>query len=173
MKSTSWFLLALLTIVAVQRFKGGGGGPALNREAPPISAPLASGERFELSEHQGQVVLLDFWATWCPPCRASLPALSAVRAHYQGQKDVWIGTVNKERLPAKRLTAFLTQLNAELPIVRDTRGFINAHYQVSALPTMVLIGRDGRVKRTQVGLPYSDPQALKRHLIKMIDQERE
>ena len=120
-----------------------------------------------------KVLVIDFWATWCPPCRASLPALSAVRAHYQGQSDVWIGTVNKERLPAARLTAFLAQLNAELPIVRDTRGFINAHYKVSALPTMVLIGRDGRVKRTQVGLPYSDPQALKRHLIKLIDQERE
>ena len=171
MKSTSWFILALLTLFALQRFKDSG-GPPTNQQAPEISAKLASGELFKLSEHKGQVVLLDFWATWCPPCRASLPALSEVRAHYQGDERVWVGTVNKERLPTTRLSAFFKQLKVTLPIVLDNSGRINARYQVSALPTMVIIGKDGLVKRTQVGLPYSDTEALKRHLIKLIEQEK-
>ena len=85
---------------------------------------------------------------------------------------MWVGTVNKERLPTTRLSAFFKQLKVTLPIVLDNSGRINARYQVSALPTMVIIGKDGLVKRTQVGLPYSDTEALKRHLIKLIEQEK-
>jgi len=171
MDKTAWVLLLLMC--AVLAFQAGKrGGPPLNQEAPEISASLLEGGTFTLGEQKGKVILLDFWATWCPPCRASLPALSAVSRHYQGAPDVWVGGVNDERLSAKRLKDFLKGMKVDLPVILDRRGQVNARYRVSALPTMVLIGKDGLVKKTQVGLPYSDPVKLERHLTQLIEEAR-
>lgn len=171
MDRTAWILLA--TLCATLWFNTGRrGGPAVNQAAPQISASLLEGGTFKLEEQKGKVVLLDFWATWCPPCRASLPVLSELSARYQGSPDVWVGSVNKEQLPPERLQSFLKNMKVEVPVILDRRGAVNARYHVSALPTMVLIGKDGLVKKTQVGLPYSDPAQLKRHLTQLIEEAR-
>lgn len=171
MNKTSWVLLAMLIAVLVYRV-GKRSGPPLNESAPQISASLLDGGVFNLEEQRGKVILLDFWATWCPPCRASLPALSAVSKHYQDDQDVWVGSVNHERLSTEDLTKFMTQLRVDFPVILDRRGQVNARYRVSALPTMVLIGKDGLVKKTQVGLPYSDSTQLEQHLIHLIEEAR-
>jgi thiol-disulfide isomerase/thioredoxin len=171
MNKASWVLLAMLLGVVFTR-AGQRGGPELNRAAPDIKAPLLSGESFHLNEQRGKVILLDFWATWCPPCRASLPALSAVAERYRGSADVWVGGVNKERLSSQRLRDFLSDMKVSAPVILDRRGQVNARYQVSALPTLVLIGKDGLVKKTQVGLPFTNPDRLAQHLIKLIEEAR-
>ena len=171
MNRTSWVLLAMLVGVMVFR-SGHRGGPPVNESAPQISASLLEGGSFNLSEHKGKVIVLDFWATWCPPCRASLPALGALSARYQGDPSVWIGSVNKERLSPQRLRRFLAEMNVQVPVILDRTGQVNARYQVSALPTMVMIGRDGLVSKTQVGLPYSDPKRLEGHLVELIEQAK-
>ncbi len=172
-KWTSWALLGLLSAVVIQRAReSSGGGPLLHMDAPAVEAPLATGEPFSLAAHKGKVVLLDFWATWCPPCRATLPSLSAVRARYAQDPDVWIGTVNDERLSPERLSAFLHDLGADLPIIVDARGAISRQYNVTHLPTLVLIGRDGKVREAHAGAPARTPRGVEERLTRLIEEAK-
>ena len=172
-KWTSWVLLGLLTALVINKAReSGGGGPLINAEAPAVEATLASGEPFSLAAHKGKVVVLDFWATWCPPCRATLPSLSAVRARYAADPSVWIGTVNDERLSPERLSGFLRDLGADLPIIIDSRGSISRRYSVSYLPTVVVIGPDGRVHDASSGLPARTPAGVEEHLVGLIEGAR-
>ncbi|MBM4291825.1 MAG: TlpA family protein disulfide reductase [Deltaproteobacteria bacterium] len=172
-KWTSWVLLGLLTAVAIHKAReSSDGGPLLNAEAPTVEARLATGEEFSLAARKGQVVLLDFWATWCPPCRASLPTLSAVRARYAADPGVWIGTVNNERLPPERLSAFLRELGADLPIIVDAKGAITRRYGVTHLPTMVVIGADGKVRAARAGVPARSARALEEHIASLIEDAK-
>jgi thiol-disulfide isomerase/thioredoxin len=172
-KWTSWVLLGLLTALVINRAReSGDGGPVINAQAPAVEAALATGERFSLSAHAGKVVVLDFWATWCPPCRASLPSLSAVRARYAADPGVWIGTVNDERLSPERLSTFLRDLGADLPIIVDAKGSISRRYNVHYLPTVVVIGPDGKVHDTSSGLPARTPAGVEEHFVGLIEGAR-
>jgi cytochrome c biogenesis protein CcmG/thiol:disulfide interchange protein DsbE len=124
-------------------------------EAPAFRASVLGGEPTSLGEHRGKVVLLDFWATWCPPCVASMPALQRAHERYQGEGLVVLG-VNQEPNDLASVRAFVARRGLEFPIVVD-EGEVAPAYGVFSFPTSVLVGRDGVIRAVHRG-PVGEAQ---------------
>ena len=119
--------------------------PAASGSGTPSSP--AAGAPF--SEFRGKVILLDFWASWCGPCRNALPNLKRLQAVYGGADFVVISISEDDDESAWQ--AFVSSHNMTWPQRRDSDGSIQSQFGVNALPTYVLIGRDGTVLEKFVG----------------------
>lgn len=122
--------------------------PAVGYPAPDFTLTTVTGETFTLSALRGKPVVLNFWATWCPPCRAELPELQAAHQRYAG--EVVIVGVNQAE-PPTAVTAFAGQVGLSFPLPLDVRGDVNRKYAVRSLPTTFFVDRDGVIRRIQVG----------------------
>ena len=103
----------------------------------------------KLSDLRGRIVVLDFWATWCGPCVASLPKISELAQQYKGA-EVDVITVNIEQTSAE-IRALLDRLKINPVVVLDSDGAVARAYQAQAIPQTVIIDRDGKVKHVIVG----------------------
>jgi cytochrome c biogenesis protein CcmG/thiol:disulfide interchange protein DsbE len=167
-----WVLIVAVVAVLAVSLTGTKGGPKVGGAAPDFSVPMLDGETFSLEEMRGKVVVLDFWATWCRPCRASLPALEQVRDRYKDNPDVFVATVNTDRMPRREeaLTRWMTGRKLTLPVLLDdARQTVRQTYRVKAIPTMVVVGRDGRVDSVQIGLPAKTLGGIKDHVIEAVE----
>jgi thiol-disulfide isomerase/thioredoxin len=120
--------------------------------APPFTLARADGTpgHVALAELRGQVVVLDFWATWCPPCLAMLPTMHELHAEW-GQRGVTFVGVNSDGgIEPDALRAFLLQHDVPYPVVLD-EGEVNRLYKVRALPELVVVGKDGTIRKTFLG----------------------
>jgi peroxiredoxin len=124
--------------------------------APDFSLPDLAGQSVTLSDLRGQVVVLNIWATWCPPCRAEMPALQAVYADYAG-RDLLVLAVNStvQDDPAA-IAPFLAENGLTFPVLLDGDGTVTGAYQVRSLPTTFFIGRDGVIREVVVGGPMAE-----------------
>lgn len=119
---------------------------ALTWAAP---ATLAADDPLDLERFHGKVVVIDFWASWCAPCRQSFPWLNEMQAKYRDRGLVIIGVnVDRERAEAER---FLQQTPADFNIVYDPEGTLAARYQVPGMPSSYVIGRDGQQAGVHIG----------------------
>lgn len=126
--------------------------PAPGFELAGLSQPV------RLDQYKGKVVYLDFWASWCGPCRQSFPWMNAVQKKWAAQGLVVLGV----NLDAKAADAaqFLQAHPAEFTVAFDPKGQTPALYQVKGMPTSVLIGRNGKVLFQHAGFRPSDTAAL-------------
>jgi len=126
--------------------------------APEIAAKKDAATPLRLSAYKGQVVLLDFWASWCGPCKQSFPWMNALHAKYaaQGLRIVAVN-VDPRREDGER---FLAQRPAQFLVGWDPDGATPAAYEVKAMPSSVLIGADGRVLHVHAGFRDEDAAAL-------------
>ncbi|MDX9755227.1 MAG: redoxin family protein, partial [bacterium] len=105
-----------------------------------------------LAAHKGKnVVVLDFWASWCPPCRTMMPMIERLSALYQGKNVVFYSINQKES--EKKINLFLSKQGFQSTILLDPDGAIGQLYGVQSIPHVVLVGKDGKVKKTITGLP--------------------
>jgi len=118
------------------------GSVLLNHPAPDFEARTIAGEKVKLSELQGKVVMLDFWASWCPPCRAELPAVAKIYSKYRDRGLVVYGVNDEGRTIARK---YLEKAGLTLPTLDDSSEKAHRMYRVSAIPTVYLIGADGKV----------------------------
>ena len=126
-----------------------GEGARVGERAPVFSATTLSGERISLAELQGKLVVLNFWASWCGPCRSEMPALEAAAKRTAGQPIVFLGVNVQE--PPETVRAFVAELGLTFPILPDPTGEIARTYQVRALPTTFFIDREGRLREQFTG----------------------
>jgi thiol-disulfide isomerase/thioredoxin len=119
--------------------------------APEFSYRDAAGNDVSLSDLRGQVVLLNFWATWCPPCVYEMPFLE--EAHQQMPENTIILAVNVGE-NADTVSAFLTEHGLTLPVILDRSGAIAQLYRAFQMPTSVIIDADGIINQYKVG-PFS------------------
>ncbi|MFH2102486.1 MAG: TlpA disulfide reductase family protein [Chloroflexota bacterium] len=107
--------------------------------APNFSLPNLDGDLISLSAQRGQVVVINFWATWCPPCRAEMPALQRIYSEYQdrGLIVLAINLTSQDRLNA--INPFIQNNNLTFPILLDQEGIVSHLYKVTALPTTFFI----------------------------------
>ena len=122
--------------------------PAIGHPAPEVALANTGGQSFSLADLRGTPVVLNFWATWCPPCRAELPELQAASERLAGQVAI-IG-VNQAEAPADVL-AFASQLELTFEIPLDVQMEASRRYQVRSLPTTFFIDRSGVIRQMQVG----------------------
>jgi thiol-disulfide isomerase/thioredoxin len=121
--------------------------------APALDGKYYSGDAGPLSKNKGKVVLLDFWATWCGPCRATMPALDALYKKYHAKGLEVIG-ISSETL--KELQDFQAAGKQSYPLFNDAGQLTSRQYQAFAYPTLVVIDRQGIIQRIEVG---AHPQA--------------
>ncbi len=126
---------------------GGGGGPAMLAGTPAQSYEVAAlgGGRGSLSEHRGDVVLLNLWATWCTPCRSETPALERLYRQERARGLVVLGVDQGES--AKTVAAFARDMRLTYPILVDQAQRYGGSYAAIGLPTTIIVGRDGKIVR--------------------------
>jgi cytochrome c biogenesis protein CcmG, thiol:disulfide interchange protein DsbE len=111
------------------------------KPASALTVTDLQGNTLALADFRGKIVLLDFWTTWCPPCRADGPALEKLYSAYGGKDLVIVGiSVNEDRGVVKK---FLDEHPHSYPIVLTTENEMPSSYQIAAFPTYIVIGRNG------------------------------
>lgn len=130
-----------------RRTVDGAGGPAALAGAPAVSfdIPRLGGGTDGLGRHRGSVVLMNFWATWCPPCKDEMPALERLYRELRGRGLVVLGIDQGEAAGA--VAPFVRHLGITFPILLDADQQYASSYISVGLPTSVIVGRDGRVVR--------------------------
>ena len=125
--------------------------------APPINLPSLDG-RIDLADMKGKVVYLDFWASWCKPCKQSFPWLSAIKKKFGGEGfEVIAVNLDKERALAD---AFLKAFEINFVVGFDAKGVTARSYQLRGMPSSYLIGRDGKIYASHVGFRNKDKAKL-------------
>ncbi|MDX8412316.1 MAG: TlpA disulfide reductase family protein [Mariprofundaceae bacterium] len=118
--------------------------------APDFSLPSLHGEERRLSDFKGRVVLLHFWATWCAPCRKEMPELHTMWDGYREQ-GLELLCVNVDRGNRKGVESFMQDIGLDFHTLLDAEGAVRNDYEVRALPTTYVIGRDGKFVGRIVG----------------------
>lgn len=129
------------------------------RPRPPFEALSLHNDPVDLSGFQGKVLLLNFWATWCPPCRAELPSLQALPEWF-GEEKVAVLALNFQEA-GRTVRRFMESSGLSLPVALDASGAIARAWGVRAFPTTVVIDRKGRPQRVIQGeVDWVSPVAL-------------
>ncbi|MDE0028249.1 MAG: TlpA disulfide reductase family protein [Deltaproteobacteria bacterium] len=123
--------------------------PEAFEEAPAFTTTDAAGNKVASEDYRGKVVLLNFWATWCPPCRLEMPDMERLYQEFRGQGLEVVAMNFMET--AEEVTAFAEEQKLTYPMLLDPRSEIAGQYGVMRLPETVLIGRGGEVLGKSIG----------------------
>jgi peroxiredoxin len=122
--------------------------------APDFSLPSNSGKTVNLSQFKGQVVMINFWATWCGPCRQEMPLLEGIYKKYHKMGFTLLGVnVEPDSNPAQ---AWLKQTPVSFPVLFDKESKVSTLYKVSGMPSTVIIDRKGNVQFIHRGYKPGD-----------------
>ena len=117
--------------------------------APDFALKSSTGENLRLSEHRGDVVMVNFWATWCGPCRQEMPLLDELYSRYERVGFRLLG-VNIDDNSSKAMD-MVRELGVTFPVLFDSRKEVSKLYEVNAMPVTVLIDREGTVRYVHHG----------------------
>jgi peroxiredoxin len=138
-------IAAAVVLVPLFRGQNAPSGPSgvVGQSAPVFSLHDDNGATVSLAQYRGKIVVMNLWASWCPPCRAEMPDLQSVAREFAPRGVVVIG-VNEGESP-RRASAFADSLNITFPIWIDDAQQYGRVYAALGLPTTILVGRDGNV----------------------------
>ncbi len=125
--------------------------PLPGRPAPDFTLSTLDGQPVQLSDLQGQPVILNFWATWCSPCRVEMPDLQAAHADHVDDGVVILGVNLTRRDNLDDVPGFLDEFGITYPVVLDERGEVTNLYKVRGQPASVFIDKDGVVNQVFYG----------------------
>ena len=119
------------------------------KPAPDFALKSATGENLRLSEYRGDVVMINFWATWCGPCRQEMPLLDELYARYQRVGFSLLG-VNIDD-DSRRALDMVEELGVRFPVLFDATKEVSKLYDVGAMPVTVIVDREGNVRHVHHG----------------------
>jgi thiol-disulfide isomerase/thioredoxin len=119
-------------------------------KAPNFALKTAEGRVVELSKLQGKVVVVNFWATWCGPCRAEMPGMLEVYSAYKGKGVEFVG-ISVDEGGWKDVTPFVKRMSITYPVVLDDGAVAGAYGGVNAIPTTFIVDRKGNLVTKHVG----------------------
>jgi len=144
--------------------------PQTGFSAPDFTLKTLEGKSITLSDLRGKAVLVNIWASWCPPCRAEMPDIQKAYQTYQSKGFIVLAVDStfQDKLPDA--AAFVEELQLSFPILVDDRGLVTKLYRVQSLPSSFFIGPDGIIKEVVIGGPMADALLISRieNLIKDI-----
>jgi len=168
------FVLGSAWIFITQPVEGAvtGGAIPSPREgfaAPQVDLERLEGDRVRLSDLRGRVVVLNIWASWCPPCRAEMPALQVLHEQRAGQGVVVLGINSTVQDSEQAARDFAAEYGLTFPIALDRDGEATRLYQVRALPSTFFIDRQGIIRRVVVGGPLN-PSVLETTVLELLGE---
>ncbi|HEY6878982.1 MAG TPA: TlpA disulfide reductase family protein [Polyangiales bacterium] len=137
--------------------------------APEIALKDRAGHPVKLAELKGKVVLVDFWASWCGPCREELPVLDALYKKYKERGLVIIG-VGLDR-DTDKLNKFLRALPLSFPVVHDPAGAVADKYEPPKMPSSYIIDKRGLIRHVHAGFKASDKAVLEKELTALLSEK--
>jgi thiol-disulfide isomerase/thioredoxin len=158
------YTLALLTALASAAPTEEG------RPAPAFALPSLTeqGRVVDLASLRGKVVYVDFWASWCGPCRVSFPLLNEIRSELH-ERGFEVVAINVDEYLEDAL-AFLGEIPVDYLVVRDPLGTTPAAYGILGMPTGFLIDREGTVRRVHQGFRKSDGPRLRKEVLEILEE---
>ena len=164
-----WEVLMLMGLVAailwtvVSRVPSAVGAPLSSspspREgflAPDFTLDTLDGKKVTLSELRGKIVIINLWATWCPPCRAEMPALENAYEQYKDSGVIILGLNVTNQDSERDIPPFVKEFGLTFPILLDRDGSVSALYQLRGLPTTYFVNREGIIRTVVVGGPMNE-----------------
>ena len=130
--------------------------PQTGFSAPDFTLESLSGDQITLTDLRGKVVVLNFWASWCTPCRAEMPALNAVYEKFRDQGLVVLGVNTTYQDDEAAARAAIQEWGLTFPIVLDRDKATSDRYRIQAMPTTFFVGRDGVIADMVFGGPMSE-----------------
>ncbi len=130
--------------------------PFAGFEAPDFRVADINGESISLSNYKGQTVLLNFWASWCSPCRAEMPAMERIYQDYKDQGFELLALNSTHQDGKQNAIDFADELNLSFPILFDETGSVSNQYQIQALPSSFFIDGSGMIQEVVIGGPMSE-----------------
>lgn len=166
-RAVSWVLgLGFLAAVAGVSprsdavFLAQGGIPAVGKPAPDFTLKDLDGRTHRLSDHRGQVVFINFWATWCPPCRSEMPSMEALYQIYRDKGLVMLA-VNYKESP-QRVREFMQDFGLSFPALLDRDGKVTRSYGIRGIPATFIVDTQGIVRHVHLGeADWTEPKAKK------------
>jgi thiol-disulfide isomerase/thioredoxin len=151
-------LLALALPAAAEELKPWAGGAT-----PPLELTDLQGKKHSLADYRGKVVLVNFWATWCEPCREEMPSMERLRVSL-AERPFAVLAVNLAE-PESRITKFLDTVPVGFPILLDRDTKTTRAWQAKVLPATYIVGPDGAIRYRHLGdLDWSKPEVRKQIL---------
>jgi cytochrome c biogenesis protein CcmG/thiol:disulfide interchange protein DsbE len=154
------FLMIFIMGLPASAYAVKDGDDALEFTLPVISGGPDAAKEISLSDYKGRVVYLDFWATWCPPCRQTFPWMDEMHAAYEkdGLSIIAVSIDHKRDI----IEHFVKQREPRFLVVQDNKGFTYRNYKIPGMPTSYLIDRDGRIVLRHVGFRARDRKDLEK-----------
>jgi thiol-disulfide isomerase/thioredoxin len=138
------------------------GGPSPERALADLG-----GNEHRLADYRGSVVLVNFWATWCVPCREEMPSIDKLRSSLKG-KPFEVLAVNLAE-PLSRIEKFAAAVPVGFPLLRDADGTVSKAWKAKLLPASFLIGRDGRIRYVAYGELDWSSDAVRARVAELLD----
>jgi len=135
-------------------------------QAPNFTLKSLTGKNLKLSEMAGNVVLINFWASWCGPCREEMPLLNDLHKKYEALGFTVLG-VNVEE-DVKNARGFLKNFPVDFPVVLDNKNQVSKKYNVIAMPTTVVVDRDGNMRFLHKGYKPGDEEKYRKMVKKLV-----
>ncbi|MBN1637624.1 MAG: TlpA family protein disulfide reductase [Ignavibacteriales bacterium] len=123
--------------------------------APDFVLTSTDNKQIELSDYKGKIVILDFFATWCPPCRAGIPDLLSIKEEYKNDVEILGISLDEETGPSatrQDLIPFIKEMNINYPVVYYTNDVISKFGGIEAIPTTFILDKEGNIYSQYVGL---------------------
>ena len=163
LKSARNYLLVLTCLVA---WSGSAMSASISGPAPNFTLKSLGGKNIKLSELTGNVVLLNFWASWCGPCRQEMPLLNAIHKKYEPLGFTVLGVNVEEQVSNARL--FIDERPVDFPILLDSKNKVSKLFNVIAMPTTVVIDRDGNMRFLHQGYQSGDEVEYRKMVKKLV-----
>ena len=151
---SGWMLFSRFTTADASRT--GRPAPREGFPAPDFTLELQGGGQVALSELRGQVVVLNLWATWCPPCRAEMQTLETVYNDYEDKGFTVLAVNMTSQDDPGLITPFVEERGLTYPVLLDDRGDVARAYQMKSLPSSFFINRDGTINEVVIGGPMAE-----------------
>jgi cytochrome c biogenesis protein CcmG/thiol:disulfide interchange protein DsbE len=165
----AWVLvLGLLAVLGVGLIRTNEGPITVGSEVPDITLTTFEGDQIALSDLEGQVVVLNFWASWCKPCEQEANELEKAHQLYQDQGVVFLGVDYVDTEP--EALAYLEKFNISYPNGPDLGTRISQAFRIRGVPETYLIGRDGRLAAVKIG-PYTSFEELQLQVESVLAEE--
>jgi len=169
MKKLTWLLFSIILVFFVQmRAETTSKHNDDYPQAPEFTLEDLNGNKISLSDLNGKVIFLNFWATWCGPCKAEIPHFIEAYKEYKDKGMEIIG-ISVDRTGAKSVIKFAEKYKINYPVAMYTLDIIKDYRPGNAIPVTIIIGPNGKIRHKKVG--YTEKKYLKNWFLKLIEEK--